>query len=209
VTATAQHRDARSTTWQFVAPADAAELLVLADADDSPAGATAITGDELPWHLRPEGWAAVAAPDLGAVTANSSRHETLALLDLLAEQVAPRGWLLVGVANTRYPGGRTGGGALSLGQLRRAVHRAGLHLETLYLALPDHRHPAALAAARPAAALDQLLLRLPTTYVGSASRWARTRRGLRTMMAWAAGAAPHPLRVWLAPGYILIARRPR
>jgi len=195
--------------WQFVAPTDAAEMLVFADPDDSPSGAVPVAPADFAHHRRSAGWPAVVAPDLGAVSAGVRARNAAAALQLLAEQVAVGGWMLFGIANPWYPGQRSGDHALSLAQLRRAVQRAGLHIDALYVALPDHRFPAVLAAARPARALDQVLYRLPTTYVGGDSRWPRLRRRVRMLMAATAGAAPHPLRLRLVPGYIAVARRPR
>jgi hypothetical protein len=198
-------RDARSTAWQFVAPSGAAELLALADPDDCPEGAVAIAGGELVRHLRPRGWAAVAAPDLTATAEVAGCVDAAALLELLAHQVAPGGWLLCGVANAWYPGRRRAG-ALTLSRVRRCVHRAGLSIDAVYVALPDHHHPAVLAAAHPPGALDQALYRLPTTYVRSGARRSRIRRHVRVLMAAAAGVAPHALRLRFAPGYLVLAR---
>lgn len=200
-------RDARSTAWQFVAPTDAAELLALAEPSDCPEGAVIVPAGELAAHLREMGWSAIAAPDLGRAAAEARSGHAAATTELLGGQVAPGGWLLVGAANTWYPGNRALDGTITLARLRRALHCAGLRIEALYLAFPDHRHPAVLAAAGSAAALDQMLYRLPTTYVGSGGRWHRTRRWVRMVMVLAAGAAPHRLRVQFAPGYFVLARR--
>ena len=194
--------------WQFVAPANAPELLALAGPTDCPRGAVAVRPGDLAAYLRAAGWPAVAAPDLGRVSAADGNARLAATTELLGRQVAPGGWLLVGVANAWYPGNRASSGTLSLAGLRGAIQRAGLRIDALYLAFPDHRHPAVLANAATAAALDQVLYRLPTTYVDGGGRWPRTRRRVRMLMALAAGAAPHRLRVRFAPGYFVLARRP-
>lgn len=195
--------------WQFVAPTDTPEMLVVAEPDESPRAAVTVCNADLARSLRPMGWPAVVAPDLGAAMTCVGRSDVAATLELLAGQVAAGGWLLFGVANAWYPGRAAGAGALSLGQLRRSVHRTGLQIDALYVALPDHRCPAVLAAAQPAGALDQVLYRLPITYVGGDARWPRMRRRARMLMASTAGAAPHALRLRLVPGYLVVARRPR
>jgi hypothetical protein len=194
--------------WQFVAPLDAPELLALAEPDDCPEGATVVRTGDFAAHLRAAGWPAVAAPDLGRAAHDAGVNHAVATTELLGGLVSPGGWLLVGAANAWYPGKHVRGGTVTLTGLRRAVRRAGLRIDGLYLTFPDHRHPAVLAAAASAAALDQVLYRLPTTYVDSGGRWPRTRRRVRVLTALAAGCAPHRLRVRFAPGYLVIARRP-
>jgi hypothetical protein len=206
MTATTTPQDARSMTWQFVAPNDGAQLFAFAAPDDCPEDAITIAPAELRRHVGQAAWPAVAAPDLAAVVAEAGAGDAAATLELLGRQVAPGGWLLFGVANAWYPARRAG--ALSLARLRRAVGRAGLHVESVYLAMPDHHHPAVLTAARPAGALDQVLYRLPTTYVGNTGRGTGARRRARMLMVACAGAAPHALRVRFAPGYLVVARRP-
>jgi hypothetical protein len=207
MTVTTAPRDARSMAWQFVAPPGTPEMLAFAEPSDCPAGAVAIDAGDLAAHVRAAGWPAVAAPDLGRTAAEIGDGDAAATTELLAGQVAAGGWLLIGAANAWYPGNRLTPSTLSLARLRRALHRAGLQLDALYLAFPDHRHPAVLAAADSAAALNQMLYRLPTGYVGTGGRWHRTRRRIRTAMAVAAAATPHRLRVRFAPGYLVLARR--
>jgi len=201
-------RDARSMAWQFVAPSGVAAPLALANPDDCPKGAVVVPAGELAAHLRSAGWPAVVAPDLGRAAAEFADSHGSATTELLGRQVAPGGWLLVGAANAWYPGNHAADACLTLARLRRALRRAGLRMDAVYLAFPDHRHPAVLAAAGSAAALDQVLFRLPTSYVAHGGRWHRTRRRVRTLMALAAGSAPHRLRVQFAPGYLVVARRP-
>ena len=208
MSAATQRRDARSTTWQFVAPSDAAELLAFADPDDCPREATAVSGGDLTRHLRSAGWPAVAVPDLDAATAQLGRGGAASTLQFLGDQVARGGWLLFGLSNAWYPHRRGPGGALSLARVRRSLRRTGLEIDSLFIALPDHRRPAVLAAAWPSRALDEVGYRLPVTYVSDDSRWPSMQRLVRLLMVAAAAAAPHPLRLRLAPAYLVVARRP-
>lgn len=200
-------RDARSSTWQFVIPGDGGELLALAPPQDCPAGAVPVVPGTLAGHARPAGWSAVAAPDLATVLAEVGGADVRAALDVLAGLVAPGGWLLVGAGNRWYPGGPREG-RLGLAALRRRLQRAGLRIDAVYLAMPDHQRPAVLAAAHPARALDEVLYRLPTTYVDGSTRWPRARRRARSVLVSAAGAAPHSARLRFAPGFVVVARRP-
>ncbi len=200
-------RDARSTTWQFVAPGQPTEFLVVADPADCPEGALAVAPGDLSRHCRPTGWPAVAAPDLGTASAQAGSGAA-ALLELLAHQVAAGGWLLVGVSNSWYPARGGGSGRLSLARIHHVVRRGGLHVDALYVALPDHRRPAVLAASQPARALDEVLDRLPTSYVEANVRWPRARRRARSLLARAASSAPHAVRLRFAPAYVVVARRP-
>ncbi|HEY3535326.1 MAG TPA: hypothetical protein VGK60_07140 [Pedococcus sp.] len=200
-------RDARSTTWQFVAPGHPGQLLAVVDPLDCPDDAVPVAATDLSLHRRPAGWPAVAAPDLGAASALAGVGAAT-MLELLAGQVAGGGWLLFGVANTWYPTRGGARGRLSLAAIRREVHRAGLEVEALYVALPDHRRPAVLAAAGPARALDEVLHRLPTDYVEPGAHWRSARRRVRSLLAHAASTAPHAARLRLVPAYVVVARRP-
>ena len=200
-------RDARSTTWQFVAPGHPGRLLAVVDPRDGSRDVVPVAPDDLSLHRREAGWPAVAAPDLGTASAQAG-VDAATMLELLAGHVSAGGWLLFGVANAWYPTRGGARGRLSLAGVRRAVHRAGLEVEALYVALPDHRRPAVLAAARPARALDEVLDRLPTDYVEPGAHWRGTRRRVRSLLAHGASAAPHRARLRLVPAYIVVARRP-
>jgi len=184
--------DARSSNWRFVVPSDDLDPLLL----DEPAvlrGAT-LTGQSSP---------AVVVPDVGA-WADTARPS--GVVDLAAAAVADGGWLCVGFGNRLFPGGRRG--AMTLRTARRRLHRAGLVTERVYLPLPDHRHPALLVDAAGRAQLDHVFRTLFLTYLpGSSTRVSMARR----LLSAARGAAvltPHRLRVALAPGYLVLARRP-
>ncbi len=200
--------DGRAMNWQFVLPAAPDGMLALAEPHTCPPAARRVPRGELIGHRRASGWPAIAVPDVGARIGGGDAACAAGLIGILAAQVAPGGWLGFGVANSWYPGSPRGRRSLGLGALRRVLRDNGLSIEALYVALPDHRHPAVLAAASPRAALDEVLRRLPTTYVPAGSRWSRVHRAMRTVLAGAAAMAPHVLRMRLAPAYVVVARRP-
>jgi hypothetical protein len=208
MTAVVSLRDARLLNWQFVVPPDASELLLLADPADAPREAITVAVGGLADHLRSSGWPAIVAPDLGRWRIDGGAAGVAGLLATLAGQVKPGGWLAFGISNAWYPGSLRSVDALGLSRISRILHGAGLRIDELYLALPDHRHPAVLAAADPRTALNLVLDRRPTTYVPEGGRWPRLHRKMRRVLGAVAGIAPHWFRIRLVPGFVIVARRP-
>jgi hypothetical protein len=200
--------DARLLNWQFVVPADATEPLVLADPANAPRNAITVAVGGVADHLRSSGWHAIVAPDLGRWHIDGGGAGVAGLLTTLAGQVAPGGWLAFGTSNAWYPGSLRSVDALGLSRIHRILAAAGLRMDDVYLALPDHRRPAVLAAAHPRTALELVLERLPATYVPAGGRWPRLHRRVRRVLVAAVGIAPHWLRIRLVPGFVIVARRP-
>lgn len=187
--------DARALNWRFILPAEPADPMVLDLAAANIHGrlADALTGAP---------WPALAVPDLTAWTAGRPPRT---VLRELAGAVAPGGWLCVGFCNRWLPG--TVRGAIGVRAATSALHDAGLHLESVYLPLPDHRQPAFLIDARTRSQLDYVFRHTFLSYLPGGSVSARLGRRLLVVVRILAVKAPHPVRVRLAPAYFVIARR--
>lgn len=187
--------DARAGNWRFVLPSTPPDPLVLDQLSGIPDPVTA--------HRT---CPAIVAPDLAAWAPRTSSAE---LLGQLGELVAPGGWLLVGFANPWFPGHqRVSGGALGLGAAVRGLREHRLRPTICFAALPDHRHPVALVPIDRRDELDDLLLRVPATYVSNGTRAPRTNRRTRQVARRCAVLAPHRLRVAALPGFFLLAECP-
>ncbi len=187
--------DARALNWRFVLPSEPADPVVLDLAAAELYGrlADALTGAP---------WPAIVVPDLAAWTAGKSPRTAL---HELAEGIAPGGWLCVGFRNRWLPG--TAQGAMGVRAATSALRNAGLHLESVYLPLPDHRQPAFLVDAQTRSQLDYVFRHTFLSYLPGGSVWARLGRRLLVVARIVAIRVPHPVRVRLAPAYFVIARR--
>jgi hypothetical protein len=190
--------DARTTNWRFVAPEGDAEVQLL---DDEAAHQHRTVLEALGSRPCP----AVVVPDL-AVWAG--RAGVINVLGSAATRVAPGGWLCVGFPNRLFPGSSRRRGAMTLRAARATLDSEGLHAERVYLPLPDHRRAALLVDAASPAQLDYVFRRLFLTYVPGGSTRVRLLRRLLVLARRLALITPQPLRVALAPGYLVIARRP-
>lgn len=194
--------DARASNWRYAIPAEPARALVL-----DPGGASidsALSGPALE---------AVVVPDLGACLEHlgagpdpgrTAEH----LLEDLCSRVAPGGWMCVAFANPWYPARPLARGSLALWTARRVLSRSGMTLESTYVGLPDHRHPALLVPVDRPAELDHVLRRMVPTYVSPGVPLPRLSRRVMAILRAAAARTPQRLRVPLLPGYLLVARRP-
>jgi hypothetical protein len=187
--------DARTANWRFVVPDEPPGMVVL-PTQRSEAEPLAGVGP----------FPAVAVPDLTGWSLDG-RRATAGLLGDLCRSVAPGGWLCLGFANALYPGAPRRG-ALRLAAVRRVLRRSGLDPAEVYLGLPGHRGPALLVPAGRRAELDYVLQRLFLTYTPPDSAAPRLRRRLLAAARGVAVVVPHPLRAALAPGYVVVARRP-
>lgn len=194
--------DARASNWRYVLPSQTARAVVV-----EPGGTSmdrALSGPAL---------AAVVVPDLGAWVhrrgAGPGRRPTARhLLEDLCGQVAPGGWMCVGFANPWYPARPLGRGSLALPTARGVLSRTGMTLESTYVGLPDHRHPALLVPAGRPAELDHVLRRMLPTYLPPGVPLPRLSRRVMAVLRGAAARTPQRWRVALLPGYLLLARRP-
>ena len=134
--------------------------------------------------------------------------DSRAALAALSTHIAPDGWLCVGFANRWYAAHPFAAGSLGLRAVRREIRRHGLTVESEYLALPDHRHPALLVPSRRSAELDHVLSRMPVTFVPGTWPFPRLARRTLSVLRAIAVRTPHPARVQLVPGYLVVARRP-
>ncbi len=186
--------DARALNWRFVLPAEPADPIVLDQAAATMHGRLADALIGAPWP-------ALAVPDLTAWTAGASPRM---VLRELAGAVAPGGWLCVGFPN-RLPGAAQG--AIGVRAATATLRAAGLHLEELYLPLPDHRRPAVLVDARHRGQLDYVFRHAFLSYLPGPSKSAWLGRRLLVVARTLAVRIPHSVRVRLAPAYYVIARR--
>ncbi|MDX6228995.1 MAG: hypothetical protein QOI76_2385 [Frankiales bacterium] len=191
--------DARELNWRFVLP-------------DEPAGLLLLGREEAHLHRRladargPATSAGVVVPDLSVWASRLSGH---GVLRDAAQAVAPGGWLCVGFPNRLFPGAAAARGAMALHTAKATLRAAGLAPRTVYLSLPDHRHPAVLVDARLRGQLDYVFQHQFLTYVpGSSARVRLARRGLVAVRRIAL-VMPQWLRVACAPGYCVLAWRPR
>jgi hypothetical protein len=183
--------DARRTNWKFLLPATSAPELVLEDGD-LPLPGVRCSGT-------------VVAPDLGCW---APRVPAGPALGRLCDLVPAGGWLLVGFGRPTPWTHRAGHTGLSLRRAIRTARTHGLVVVECYGALPDQRRAAVLVPVRHRGELDDLLRRVPVTYVSRAAGLPRARRRLRQLARVCAMAGPHRPRVALLPGYFVLARRP-
>lgn len=183
--------DARRTNWQFLLPATSRPTLVLEDGD-LPAGSTATDPG-------------IVAPDLGHWAPQIPAEQVLLRL---CDLVPAGGWLLVGFSNPwHHPLGARHSG-LGLTRAVRRMHARGLVVRDCYAALPDNRRAAVLVPVRRRGELDDLLRRVPVTYVDHDARAPRAQRRLRQLALPCVVAGPHRVRVALLPSYFVLAWRP-
>jgi hypothetical protein len=202
--------DARTTNWRFVVPAATGSQLVLPVGDEQPPGA--VTPARTPAGLRAalaEGpWTAVVAADLSRWTSVAGLP-TVQLLALLADAVAPGGYLFAGFPGRLYPMHLASRGAVLPARAKRVVRRRGLELVSTYVALPTASCPALIVPVDSAAELDYVLRNLTFPYTPSNRPVVgRARQELMRVMQAAAQRAPHDLRVAGAPGHAMLAVRP-
>lgn len=187
--------DARCLNWRFVLPGEPDGMVVL---DQTVAARHSRVTDVLTGAR----WPAIVVPDLTVWSATVSPRR---VLRDVAEAVAPGGWLCVGFLNRWFPG--LGRGAIGLGAATATLEAAGLTATSLYLPLPDHRHPALLVDARHRGQLDYVFRHVFLTYLPGTSASTRASRRLLVAARRLAVVAPQPLRVRFAPAYYVIARR--
>jgi SAM-dependent methyltransferase len=193
--------DARELNWRFVVPDDrGAVLLDAARARDFAGAASplreALTGGP---------FGAVVLRDLSAWAVDL---RPTAVVAAVAVAVAPGGWMCALVANRAFPAAWRRRDALRLRAVLSALRAAGLERASVHVALPDADRPAMLVDARPRSALDHVLRDMLLTYVPGGSASARLARRCLVMCRAVGARAPHALRVALAPGYCVVARRP-
>jgi hypothetical protein len=131
------------------------------------------------------------------------------LLQDAAQGVAPGGWLCVGFPNRLFPGAAHARGAMALHTARATLRAAGLTPKAVYVQLPDHRHPALLVDARRRGELDYFFEHLFVTYIPGSSVRVRLLRRILVAVRPIGRLMPHRVRVACAPGYCLVAWRPR
>lgn len=189
--------DARTSNWRFAVPSDPVAPVVVG-----------LDGLPLDQVLAGGPLGAVFASDLAAWVRPGAGTSPRDALTALCARTAAGGWLAVGFANRWYPVRPKSARALGLGSVRQAMARAGLTPVGTYLAFPDHLRPALLVPAQRAAELDHVLARMPVTFVPGT--WPLPRLARRTLSVLRAVAlhTPHPIRARLAPGYLVVARRP-
>lgn len=189
--------DARTANWRFVVPEGAAEVQLL---DDEAASLYRSPLDALASEAR-----AVVVPDLAVWVGRAGVPGVLAAI---GSRLAPGGWLCVGFPNLLFPTSPGQRGAMTLRAAKAALRSQGLHAERVYLPLPDHRRAALLVDAGSPAQLEYVFRRLFLTYVPGGSPGVLLLRRLLVLARRLALVAPQPLRVALAPGYLLVVRRP-
>jgi hypothetical protein len=202
--------DARRLNWRFVVPDEPGGLLLLPIGEEGDVHRVPSFQDGAGTLPREHAGAfpAIAAADLAGWTRHGGRSNSAGLLADLCAEVSPGGWLCVGFANSLYPRLSQRQGSMRLHAARRVLHRSGMAEPEVYACLPSHRRPGLLVPLRRPAELDFVLHRLFLTYAPTDARWPRLRRHLLALMQRCAVAAPHRVRVALAPGYCLVSRRP-
>jgi hypothetical protein len=201
--------DARLENWRLVVPNESSSLLVLpaeggAVAASSLLGATVLDPDAAALRSMTGTYEGVVAQDLsawGAITGEGAP----ALLSRLTTMTSADGWLYAAFGNALVPRKPRG---MSLRRALRILRSAGFGDVAVYAALPDHRRPAWLVPLSRKAELNVFLRRMAFAYVPfGPPRVARA--AARAMQAgrMVGLAAPHRLRVRLAPAYSIVARR--
>jgi hypothetical protein len=89
------------------------------------------------------------------------------------------------------------------------LRTAGLTPRTVYLPLPDHLRPALLVDSRHRGQLDYVFQHLFVTYVPGSSLRVRLARKALVAVRRIGLVLPHRVRVACAPGYCVVAWRPR
>jgi SAM-dependent methyltransferase len=191
--------DARELNWRFVLPDEPAGLLLLGHAEAGRHRSLAEAVD----HATAAG---VVVLDVSEWAARVSGRS---VLRDAAQAVAPGGWLCVSFPNRLFPGATTARGAMALHTARATLRAAGLVPRTVYLPLPDHRHPALLVDARLRGQLDYVFEHLFVSYVPGSSFRVRLIRRVLVAVRRTALVMPQWLRVACAPGYCVLAWRPR
>jgi hypothetical protein len=194
--------DARASNWRYVVPCSPAPLVV---GPDGVPLAQVLAGVALDGVVVPDLAARDPAHGTGPRPAGGSR----AVLAALCAQTAPGGWLCVAFGNRWNAARPCRPGSLGLGAARRVIRRCGLSVVDTYVALPDHRHPAMLVPGERAAELDHVLRCMLVTYVPGDAPFPRLARHALGAMRSVAMRTPHPVRLRVLPGYLVLARRPR
>lgn len=202
--------DARLENWRLVVPEEAASMLVLPAAGGAEAAA-AVPGATVVSPERTALTEALAARYDGVVIQDLAAWGALAgdgsaaLLSRAAAAIRDGGWIYAAFPNAWVPRKPKG---LSLAKALRILRSAGLGDAAAYAALPDHRRPAWLVPVGRRAELDVFLRRMAFAYVPFGPPMV-ARAAAQVMQAGrkAGLAAPHRLRVRLAPAYALVARR--
>jgi hypothetical protein len=201
--------DARLENWRLVVPSEATSLLVLpasggAAAAETIDGATVVEPDAEALRSVAGSFEGVVAQDLAAWGAIEGEGAA-ALLERLAPMTAAGGWLYAAFPNSLIPRKPRG---LSLRRALRILRSAGFGDVAVYVALPDHRRPAWLVPVTRKAELNVFLRRMAFAYVPFGPPMV-ARAAARAMQAgrMVGLAAPHRLRVRLAPAYSIVARR--
>jgi hypothetical protein len=189
--------DARELNWRFVLPDEPAGMLLLSREE---AGRHRNLADAVDQVTA----AGVIVPDLSVW---ASRRSGPTVLRDAALAVAPGGWLCVAFPNRLFPGSTTARGAMALHTATATLRAAGLVPKTVYLPLPDHRHPAMLVDARLRGQLDYVFEHLFLTYVPGSSVRVRLVRRLLVAVRRTALVMPQWLRIGCAPGYCILAWR--
>lgn len=184
--------DARSANWQFLVPAVPHDPLILEAGCVLPG----------PDCVRSSG---IVVPDAGGWAPLVPATDLLGRVSAL---VPAGGWLLTGFANPWFPGARLAHSRLGLAAAVRRMRSRGLVSTACYAALPDHQHPSVLVPVSRRAELDDLLHRVPVTFVDHDTRAPRVARRVRQLARAGATISPHRLRVVVMPGYFVLARRP-
>jgi hypothetical protein len=206
--------DARPLNWRFVVPSTPERVLLLGPAGIAPGGSGPVSAVEptrdaaaLREALDGAPYGAIAASDLDGWARLNGAASPRAFLQRLAEAVTPDGWLYLTVPNKLYPRRPAARGSMTLAGCTRALEAAGFaDLET-YVLLPDEQAPAYLVSTGDRFALDHFLRRLFLPYVPGDGWKSRTERRALAGMQRLALHAPHGMRVALAPGYGIVARK--
>ena len=187
--------DARALNWRFILPAEPEDPVVL---DRGAAASHSRLADALTGAP----WPAIVVPDLTVWTVATSPRT---VLRELAEAVTPDGWLCIGFPNRWLP--RPSRGAIGVRAATSTLGAAGVHPESLYLPLPDHRRPALLVDAQHPGQLNHVFRHAFLSYLPGASVSAWLGRRLLVAARTVAIRVPQDVRVRLAPAYYVIGRR--
>jgi hypothetical protein len=199
--------DIRGLNWRVLIPEEPKDFLFLpADHETLPGAITPNGNGGLTAAFERGPYPAVAVPDLTAWLEHAPGGPA-GLLRRLADAVAPAGWLYVGFPNRLYPARPMVSGSLRLRTAARIIRRRGLTEIRTFLPFPDHRCPAYLISAETRAPLGHFLARLVFPYSADRQDPQREQQRISRMRSLAL-AAPHGLRVRLAPAMALVARRP-
>lgn len=201
--------DARTTNWRYVVPTTGASLLLLPiDGEEVPAARVPVASLEGLREAIADGpYAAVVAGDVSRWSRRLGLSST-ALVAVLADVVAPGGYLYIGYPGRLYPLHVVSRGAVVPWRAAATVRRQGLQPVTAYLAMPSASRPALLVPVDQPAELDYVLQNLSFPYAPSSRPLVgRLRQALVTWMQKAAMRSPHRLRVLCSPGHGLLAVR--